>query len=230
MPQTAGGAGIDAQEATGQRASIPLSGVEAHGMKASLLHSWWIPALRGVAAIAFGVLAWSWPGLTLLWLVALFATFALVSGAVAIAGAVRNRKRDDEWWLLLLLGCVGIGAGVIAVMQPAPTATVIVLIIAANALITGVVDIIAAIRLRKTIRGEWLLAFNGVASIVFGVLAFAFPAAAVLALVWLISIYAIVTGIFLLGAAFRLRGWARKSVPERRSTPDRRSPGIHAHP
>lgn len=199
-------------------------------MKESLLHSWWIPALRGVAALLFGVLALTWPAITLLWLVALFATFALVSGAIAIFGAIQNRKRDDEWWLLLLLGFVGIGAGAIAIAQPAPTTLAIVLLIAANALVTGVLDIIAAIRLRKTIRGEWLLALNGVASVAFGVLVFLFPIAGALAILWLIGIYAIVSGILLLGAAFRLRAHVRRGMPERRALRDRRSsPGIHAH-
>jgi uncharacterized membrane protein HdeD (DUF308 family) len=198
-------------------------------MKESLLHSWWIPALRGVISILFGVLAWAWPSLTLLWLVALFSAYAFVTGVVAVTGAIQNRKRDDEWWLLLLFGLVGIGASVIAIIHPAPTATVIVLVIAANALITGVLDIIAAIRLRKVVRGEWLLALNGVASILFGVLAFLFPVVGALTLVWLISLYAVVTGILLLAAAFRLRAWMHRAIPERRSTPDRRGPGIHAH-
>jgi uncharacterized membrane protein HdeD (DUF308 family) len=87
--------------------------------------------------LLFGVLAWAWPSLTLLWLVALFAAYALVTGVVAVTGPIQNRKRDDERWLLPLLGLVGIGASVIAIVHPAPTATVIVLVIAASLLIAS---------------------------------------------------------------------------------------------
>jgi uncharacterized membrane protein HdeD (DUF308 family) len=166
-------------------------------------------ALRGVIALLFGILAFVWPGLTLLWLVALFAAYTLLGGVVSFIGAVQNRRSDEEWWLILLFGLVRIGAGVIAIWHPDLTALVLVLVIGANALITGVLDIIVAIRLRKAIRGEWLLILAGVASIVFGVLVFLFPGAGALALVWLISMHAIVTGVLLLALAFRARAWVR---------------------
>jgi uncharacterized membrane protein HdeD (DUF308 family) len=199
-------------------------------MNESLLRSWWILALRGVIAILFGVLALMWPGLTLLALVSLFAAYALLTGAISVFGAIRNRKRDDEWWLLLLMGLVGIGAGVIALIHPALTTLVLVLVIAANALVTGVLDIAAAMRLRKAIRGEWLLVLSGIASIVFGVLAFLFPTAGALALVWMISVYAIITGVLLLAVAFRLRARAHAEMPERRVSGDRRGTAVHVHP
>jgi uncharacterized membrane protein HdeD (DUF308 family) len=194
--------------------------------------SWWMLALRGVIAIAFGVLALFWPGLTLLGLVALFAAYALLGGAVSVIGAVRNRSRDEDWWLPFLLGLVGIGAGVIAVVHPALTALVLVLLIGANALITGMLDIVAAIRLRRSIRGEWLLVLNGVASVVFGVLIFLFPAAGAVAVVWLISFYALITGALLLALGLRMRATTKTRVgaEDRRITPDRRVSGIHAHP
>lgn len=199
-------------------------------MNESLLRSWWILALRGLIAIAFGVLALIWPGLTLLALVSLFAAYALLTGAVSIFGAIRNRKSDDEWWLLLLLGLVALGAGVIALIHPGLTTLVLVLLIGANALVTGVLDIAAAVRLRKAIRGEWMLILSGVAAIVFGILVFMFPAAGALALVWMISLYALVTGVLLLTVSFRLRARARAELPERRVTPDRRTAAVHAHP
>jgi uncharacterized membrane protein HdeD (DUF308 family) len=202
---------------------------EVTAMNETLLRSWWIPALRGVIAIAFGVLALMWPGLTLLALVSLFAAYALLSGAISIFGAIRNRKRDDEWWLLLLLGLVGVGAGVIALIHPGLTTLVLVLLIGANAMVTGVLDIAAAIRLRKAIQGEWLLVLSGIASVVFGILVFLFPAAGALALVWMISVYAVVTGVLLLAVAFRLRARAHAEAPDRRVTRDRRVTPVHAH-
>ena len=172
-------------------------------MKELLMRSWWMLALRGAIAILFGILALLWPGLTLLFLVAMFAAFAVLSGAVAIAGAVKNRDSDKGWWLILLLGLISIGAGVIAIFYPGITALALVLVMGANALITGVLDIAVAIRLRKVV-------LAGVASIVFGALVFMFPGAGALALVWLISFYAVFTGTLLLALAFRVRAWASR--------------------
>jgi uncharacterized membrane protein HdeD (DUF308 family) len=200
-------------------------------MNESFMRSWWILALRGVIAIAFGVLALMWPNLTLLALVALFAAYSLLVGAVMIVGAVKNRKRTDDWWIPLLLGLFGVGAGIIAVVHPALTALVLVLVMGANALVTGVLDIAAGIRLRKVIRDEWLLFLSGAASIVFGVLVFLFPEAGALALVWLVSLYSLVAGTLWLALAFRLR--ARESAgtstkeADRRVTPDRRGTPAH---
>jgi uncharacterized membrane protein HdeD (DUF308 family) len=174
-------------------------------MAVTLSRNWWMFALRGVVAIAFGVLALAWPALTLLGLVALFAAFALLNGAASVVGALQNRSGDEHWWLALLLGLVSLGAGVIAIVSPGLTALVLVLLMAANAIVTGVLDIALAIRLRRAIRGEWVLILAGVVSIVFGVLVFLFPGAGALALVWLISVYAIASGILLLAAAWRLR-------------------------
>lgn len=192
--------------------------------------SWWILALRGAIAILFGVLALFWPGLTLLGLVALFAAYALIGGAISVVGAARNRKKDDDWWWPFLLGLVSIGAGVIAVVHPGLTVLVLVLLIGANALITGVLDIVAAIRLRRTMRNEWLLALSGVASVLFGILVFLFPQAGALAVIWLISLYALITGALLLALGFRMRSvGARTEGTERRVTPDRRVSPTPAH-
>jgi uncharacterized membrane protein HdeD (DUF308 family) len=201
-------------------------------MNDSLLHSWWMPAARGAVAIAFGVLALLWPNLTLLGLVALFSAYALITGAISIAAAIRNRKRDDQWWLMLIIGLAGVIAGIVALIHPEMTALVLVLIVAANALVTGVLDIALAIRLRKSIRDEWLYVLNGIASILFGVVAFLFPTAGALAIVWMISLYAVVTGALLIAAAFRLRAGTAPAAgtPERRVTPDRRAAQMPVHP
>jgi uncharacterized membrane protein HdeD (DUF308 family) len=182
-------------------------------MNELLSRAWWMLALRGTIAVLFGIVAIVWPGLTLLWLVALFALYALFTGVVSIAGAVKNRTSDREWWLILLLGVTGVCAGVIAIVSPGLTALVLVLVMGANALITGVLDIAVAIRLRKVITGEWMLILAGLVSIAFGLFVFLFPAAGALALVWMISAYAIVTGFLLLGLAFRARGWLQVLRP-----------------
>jgi uncharacterized membrane protein HdeD (DUF308 family) len=183
-------------------------------MKELLERSWWMLAVRGAIAVLFGILALIWPGLTLLWLVILFAAYAFVGGGAAAYAAWKHRASDENWWLILLLGLVSLGAGVIAVFHPALTALVFVLLMGANALATGVLDIATAIRLRKVIEGEWLLVLAGIVSIAFGILVFLFPGAGALALVWLISFYAIVMGALLLTLAFRVRGWVRARTRE----------------
>ena len=134
-------------------------------MKELLARSWWMLALEGLVALVFGVLALLWPGLTLLWLVALFAAYAVLSGAAAIYGATRNRAQDKGWWLFLLFGLVSVAAGVLAVFYPGITALALVLLIGANALITGVLEIALAIRLRKSVTNEWLMVLAGVVSV-----------------------------------------------------------------
>lgn len=194
-------------------------------MEDFFIRSWWVPALRGIVAILFGLLALAWPGLTLLSLVGLFAAFALIAGIASTAGAIRHRRTEDDWWMALLLGLVSIGAGAIVLFAPVLTALVLVLLIGANALVTGVLDILAAVRLRKTIQGEWLLGLSGLASIVFGAIVFFFPGAGALALVWLVSVYALVTGALLLTLALRMRSRAgprHVPGPERRVLPERR--------
>ena len=179
-------------------------------MKELLARSWWMLALQGLVALLFGVLAVLWPGLTLLWLMALFAAYAIISGGAALYGAVKNRTMDRGWWLILLLGLVSVAAGVLAIFYPGLTALALVLLMGANALITGVLQIAVAIRLRKMVGNEWLLVLTGVASIVFGVVVLVFPGAGALALVWLISFYAVLSGILLLSLAFRVKGWGSK--------------------
>jgi len=162
-------------------------------------------ALRGVIAVLFGILAFIWPGLTLWALVYLFGAYVLVDGVFALVTAFRGRETNDRWWVLLLEGLAGITAGIIAFIWPGMTAFVLLYLIAAWAIVTGVIEIVAAIRLRKEIEGEWVLALSGLASIIFGVLMVLWPGAGALAVVWLIAAYAIFFGILLIFLAFRVR-------------------------
>ena len=171
-------------------------------MERLLSSSWWVLALQGAAALVFGVLALIWPGLTLVVLVALFAAYALVTGVAAIVGALMHRT-ERGWWLLLLLGLVSVAAGVLALIYPGLTALALVLLMGANAIVTGVLQIVMAVRLRREIRGEWLLGLAGCVSILFGALVLAFPGAGALALVWLVAVYAIAYGVLLLVLAWR---------------------------
>lgn len=187
-------------------------------MNETLLRSWWLLALRGVIAVAFGTAAILMPAITLATLAALFAAFALLAGAVWIFGAIRNRARDDHWWVHLLLGVFSVGAGMIAALYPGVTIVALILLVGANALVTGAFDIVIALRVRKHIKGEWMLVLNGIVSIAFGALVLLFPlGAGALALAWLVGLYAIITGAVLLALSFKVRSWSRLSAP--RSSP-----------
>lgn len=167
---------------------------------------WWTFILRGVLAIAFGILAFFAPGLGIAVLVGLFAAWALIDGATTLFAGIRGRGSDRSWWLEVLEGIVSIAAGVIALLFPVYAAGILVILIAAWAILTGVFEIWTAIRLREQIKGEFWLGLAGVASILFGVILFVFPAAGALSLVWLIGSFAIVFGAFLLILGWRLRG------------------------
>jgi uncharacterized membrane protein HdeD (DUF308 family) len=172
---------------------------------------WWTLALRGVVAVIFGILALVWPRLTLLALVILFGAFMLVDGVLTLAGTLAWRKWNQRWWAAALAGVAGIIVGVLTFVWPGMTGLVLLYLIAAWAILTGILEIVAAIELRRVIEGEWLLALNGILSVVLGALLVAFPGAGALGLAWLIGIYAFVYGLLLIALAFRLRGLHKRT-------------------
>ena len=171
-----------------------------------LARNWWALALRGLLAVLFGVAAFVWPGITLGALVVLFGAYALVDGVFAIVAAIRAAGREMRWWPLVVEGLVGIGVGVLTFAWPGITALALLYLIAGWAIITGIFEIAAAVRLREVIEGEWLLGLGGVASVLFGVAIALFPGAGALALVWMIGAFAVFFGIVLIGLGLRLRG------------------------
>jgi len=164
--------------------------------------------IRGIVGIAFGVLAVLWPGLTIAVLVGIFAVYACIDGAVNLVLGLRRVSWRGRSWPFLLEGVVGIGAGVLTFLWPAVTVLALIAFVAAWALVTGVFEIVAAIRLRRVVTGEWLLALSGVLSVLFGVLVFAFPAAGAVGIAWTLGIYAAATGILLVMLGVRLRSHA----------------------
>src|SRR3954454_23547594 len=156
-----------------------------------LARNWWALALRGLFAVLFGIAAFAWPGITLGALVLLYGAFALVDGVFAIAAALAGQARRAPWWALLIEGVAGIAVGIMTFAWPGITAIALLYLIAAWALVTGVFEVVAAIRLRKEIQGEWMLALSGILSILFGLALVANPAAGALAVVWLIGAYSI---------------------------------------
>ena len=169
-----------------------------------LARHWWVIGLRGLAAIVFGILAFAWPGMTLAVLVLLFGAYALVDGVLTLLAAFRGDAQHRV--AMLIEGVISVLAGLAAFAWTGLTALVLLYIIAFWAIVTGVLEIFAAIRLRRAIRNELGLIIGGVLSVAFGVVLFLAPGTGALAVVFLIGAYAIVFGIALRGVAWRLRG------------------------
>jgi uncharacterized membrane protein HdeD (DUF308 family) len=171
---------------------------------AELPRYWWLVASRGLAAIIFGILAFVWPGITLQVLILFFSAYVIVDGALELYAATRTR--GQHVWASVLEGLVGIAAGLVAFFWPGITALALVVVIAVWAIVTGTMEVIAAVELRRVITNEWFLILSGLLSVAFGVLLLVQPGAGALAIVWLIGAYAVIFGVGMLAFAWRLRG------------------------
>ncbi len=171
----------------------------------TLKRHWWVPVLRGIAAVVFGIMAFVYPGLTVAVLVLLFGAWILVDGVFRVIGAIGHRASDKEWGFDLIIGIMGIIIGFLTFHAPRITALALIIYIAAWALMIGATEIALAIKLRREIKGEWFLILMGLLSIVFAVMLLWNPLPGALALVWLIGSYAIVFGILAIILGFRLR-------------------------
>jgi uncharacterized membrane protein HdeD (DUF308 family) len=171
---------------------------------------WWMTLLRGVFWILFGIAIFAKPDISLYSLTLALGVILLIDGVINVVNAFSGREQNEDWWVLLLLGLTGIGVGVLTFYNPQATAFAVVLYVAIWAIATGLLEVIGAIRLRKQIQGEVWLALAGVASIIFGVLLAARPAAGARTLLWLIGAYAIAFGVMLLLLAFRVRSGVKR--------------------
>jgi uncharacterized membrane protein HdeD (DUF308 family) len=187
---------------------------------------WWSWLLRGIAALAFGVLAILWPGITFLVFVAMFAAYALVDGIIHLAASFRAAGGQPRW-LLAFQGILGVAVAILTFMWPGITALALLFLIGAWAIVGGAMRIALAIQLRKVIAGEWLLALSGVMSIIFGVLVYLVPVAGVVGVAFMVGFYAIVLGIVMMSLAMRLRRFERTvgaaKGPQRVSPPQERA-------
>lgn len=178
-------------------------------LAAALGRNWWLLLLRGLVAIVFALLTWAQPGVSLAALVLVFGIYVLADGLLGVWSAIAKRRDNRHWWLLLLWGLVGIVVGVMTFIMPGITGLVLLMYIAAWAMITGVLQIVAAIRLRKEIKGEWLMILSGLVSVAFGVLLFLQPGAGALAVAWIIAAYAFILGVLMVLLAFKVRKLGR---------------------
>jgi uncharacterized membrane protein HdeD (DUF308 family) len=181
-------------------------------MVQGLARNWWVVALQGLAAILFGVLTLINPAISLATLILFFGAYALVDGVFGIVASVSRRRSEPRWLALLLSGILGVAIGIATLLMPGVTALVLLYIIAGWAVIRGIMEIAAAIQLRKVITGEFWLILAGILSVTFGVLLFVFPGSGALAVALWIGAFATVFGIALIALALRLRGWHREFV------------------
>jgi uncharacterized membrane protein HdeD (DUF308 family) len=171
----------------------------------TLKRHWWVPVIRGIAAIVFGVIAFVYPGLTIATLVLFFGAWVLIDGIFRIVGAIGHRASDPDWGWQLVIGILGIVVGLLTFHAPQITALALVIYIAAWALMIGASEIALAVKMRREIKGEWFLILMGLASIAFAVLLLWNPIAGAAAVIWLIAWYAVVIGILAIFFGFRLR-------------------------
>ena len=170
----------------------------------TLATNWWALLLRGIAAVLFGLAALFWPGLTLFVLIIFFGAYALVDGILAIVAGIRGS--EGRRWLLLAEGVLGVLAGLIAFFWPGMTALLLLYVISAWAIFTGLLKVVMAIFFRREVENAWLMGLSGVLSVLFGVILAVLPGAGLLSLVWLIGIYALIVGVVLIVLGFRMRG------------------------
>jgi uncharacterized membrane protein HdeD (DUF308 family) len=176
----------------------------------TLAENWWLLLLRGIAAIAFGVLAFFWPDLTLLTLAFLWGAYAIADGVFALWVAFSGKGAERRWWLALI-GITGILAGLLTFVWPGITAQVLLVFIGSWAILTGMLQIWGAIQLRKEIEVEWMLALSGLLSVALGVALIARPGVGALAVIWLIGSFAILVGCIYVSLALWLKKHKRQA-------------------
>ena len=179
----------------------------------TLKRHWWVPVLRGVAAIIFGVIAFTHPVMAGATLVLFFGAWVLIDGIFRVAGAIGQRTSDSDWGFNLIIGILGIIVGLLTFHAPAITALALVIYIAAWALMIGATEIALAIKMRREIKGEWFLILMGLASIIFAGLLLWNPLAGAAALIWIIAWYAVVMGVLAIVFGFRLRSLPTLAAP-----------------
>ncbi len=173
---------------------------------------WWVPVVRGVAAIIFGIIAFTHPVMAAATLVLFFGAWVLIDGIFRIVGAIRDRS-DSDWGWQLVIGILGVMVGLLTFHAPGITALALVIYIAAWALMIGATEIALAIKMRREIKGEWFLILMGLASIIFAGLLLWNPIAGAAALIWIIAWYAVIMGVLAIIFGFRLRSLPTLATP-----------------
>ena len=198
--------------ASGTWSSNEAAAAKCKAKSAVLARNWWAIALRGVAAIIFGLIALFLPGVTMLSLVLVFAAYIIVDGVMGIVSAVRAARQGEAWTLLAFAGVVSIIAGILALAWPQITVLVFVAIVAVSEIVNGGLMMSAAFQLERN-HGRWWLAIGGLLSVIFGVILIIAPLIGALVLTWWLGIYASGLGVALLILAFKLRSRHIEGLP-----------------
>jgi uncharacterized membrane protein HdeD (DUF308 family) len=192
-----------------RKGDVKMSYTQPQPVLPMMAGNWWALLLRGIAAVLFGLAALFWPGLTLFVLIVFFGAYALVDGLFGIVAGIRGS--GGRRWLLVAEGALGVLAGLVAFFWPGITALVLLYVIAAWAILTGILKVVMAISLRREIENEWLMILSGGLSVLFGVILAVLPGVGLLSLVWLVGIYALIFGVALIALGFEVRGHRRES-------------------
>lgn len=182
-------------------------------MLAPAQRHWWILLARGILALALGIAALVLPAIFALALAVLFGVYALIDGILAIAASVRMTYTRGRWLWLLVEGAMGVIFGVAALIWPAISLVVLIVLMGFWAVLTGIAATTTAWRLRRAVSGEWFWILSGIASVVFGLAILVFPTLGVAALVTVFAFYMILAGVTYIGVAFRLRSYGAASLP-----------------
>jgi uncharacterized membrane protein HdeD (DUF308 family) len=174
-------------------------------MKSGLGRSWWMVAMRGILAVAFGLYALFVPGLALAAIIMAFGVVVLLAGILAIVAGMRRQAEHQPSWPFVIEGIICVALGLLALIKPGATAVAWLYLISGFAVVSGILHIVAGVELRKQVEGEWVLILNGILTTILGILMVLLPWAGLLSLVWLIGAYSLFFGVLLLVFAFRLR-------------------------
>jgi uncharacterized membrane protein HdeD (DUF308 family) len=185
---------------------VTIDNREPHPLVDRLASHWWLVLLRGIGAIMFGAFALAFPGAAIIILLLLFGIYAFCDGVVALSMAFAGSDEASPTWWLVVVGALGMIAGIAAFGWPGLTAQLLLIIMGTWAFLAGVAQIAGAIELRKELRHEWLLLASGLATAIVGLLALAFPGAALVAVAWTAATYAVIFGGLWIALALRLRG------------------------
>lgn len=182
---------------------------------------WWLYMLRGLLALGFGasvmVTAILFPGITVQALVILFGAYLLASGAVAAITALFYRP-ESFWGSLLLNGVLSMGVGALAFAWTEVTAVALVLVFAFWLVVTGLLDIVSAVRLRHLLERQWTIGLSGLIAVVVGTVILLYPAIGALGLMWLFGGFVSVSGLFSLSCGWQMHK-LRKAVEHEREAP-----------
>ena len=168
-----------------------------------LARTWWMFLIRGVLALIFGVVAILSPATAFISLVLIFGAFAFVDGVFALIAGIT--AKSENWLWLILEGVIGLFIGVVTLIQPVAMGEAWLILIAVWAIVTGIFEVVTAIRIRKLIEGEFWMILSGLISFAFGVLVLLNPMSGAVAVGFIIGIYAVMFGATLIALSLRLR-------------------------